>query len=203
MKLSVRAICLIGMFTALTSVLSILSIPTPWGVPFTLQTFAVALAGFVLAEYGAVSIFLYVLLGFCGVPVYHGMTSGPAVLFGPTGGFLWGFLIMAFLCGAGVSLTERRGQERTHAFRGVVHKKQQRILAPVLLGSIGLLVCHLLGTVQFYIVMNRLGGSYSLLGAAVMASVPYLLKDLLSVVGAYAVSLAMRRAFGSRLRFER
>ena len=39
MKLSVRTICMVAMFTAIISVLSIMQIPTPWGVPFTLQTF--------------------------------------------------------------------------------------------------------------------------------------------------------------------
>ena len=47
-RISIRTICFVGMFTAITSVLSILQIPTPWGVPFTLQTFAMALAGYVL-----------------------------------------------------------------------------------------------------------------------------------------------------------
>lgn len=45
---NVRSMVMIGMFTAVLAVLSILEIPMPSGVPITLQTFAVALCGYVL-----------------------------------------------------------------------------------------------------------------------------------------------------------
>ena len=95
MKFNVRTICMIAMLTAVTSVLSIMQIPTPWGVPFTLQTAAVALSGYVLGEkYGTISTILYVLLGTIGVPVFAGMSAGPGVLFGATGGYIFGFIFM-------------------------------------------------------------------------------------------------------------
>ena len=82
MKFNVRTICMIAMLTAVTSVLSIMQIPTPWGVPFTLQTAAVALSGYVLGEkYGTISTILYVLLGTIGVPVFAGMSAGPGLMF--------------------------------------------------------------------------------------------------------------------------
>ena len=109
MKFNVRTICMIAMLTAVTSVLSIMQIPTPWGVPFTLQTAAVALSGYVLGEkYGTISTILYVLLGTIGVPVFAGMSAGPGVLFGATGGYIFGFIFMTFLCGVG----------RTHMKKG-------------------------------------------------------------------------------------
>ena len=46
MKISTRTIVTVGMFTAVLSVMSIVTIPMPSGVPVTLQTFAVALCGF-------------------------------------------------------------------------------------------------------------------------------------------------------------
>ena len=102
-KLSVRSICFVGMFAAITSILSIVTIPTPIGVPFTLQTFAMALCGLVLGKkYGTLSTVLYVLLGLVGVPVYAGMTAGPGVLFGVTGGYIFGFILMTFFCGVGI-----------------------------------------------------------------------------------------------------
>ncbi|MCM1282287.1 MAG: biotin transporter BioY [Muribaculaceae bacterium] len=185
MKLSIRAICLTGLFAAVISVLSILTIPTPWGVPFTLQTFAVALAGYVLgARCGTIATALYVLLGFCGVPVYAGMKAGPAVLFGPTGGYLYGFLFMALLCGMGMSA------------EGTVRGKRMRL---VILSLLGLIVCHTPGIIQFRLVMNHMSGEnvYTLFSAAMVASVPYLFKDILSVAGAWLVALAVRRALKS------
>lgn len=102
MKLSVRTICMVAMFTAVISVLSIMQIPTPWGVPFTLQTFAMALCGYVLGwKYGTLSTILYILIGAIGVPVFAGMSAGVGILTGATGGYLFGFIIMTFLCGIG------------------------------------------------------------------------------------------------------
>lgn len=40
---------------------------------------------------------VYLLVGFIGVPVFTGGTAGPAKLFGPTGGYIFGFLVAAVL----------------------------------------------------------------------------------------------------------
>ena len=100
------------MFAAITSILSIVTIPTPIGVPFTLQTFAMALCGLVLGKkYGTLSTVLYVLLGLVGVPVYAGMTAGPGVLFGVTGGYIFGFILMTFFCGVGIQFEGRKQEQ--------------------------------------------------------------------------------------------
>ena len=79
MKISTKTIVTVGMFTAVLSVLSILTIPMPTGVPVTLQTFAMALCGYVLGwKKGTSSTLIYILLGTVGVPVFAGMTGGPS-----------------------------------------------------------------------------------------------------------------------------
>ena len=68
--LYVQDICHIALFTALIAVLAQISIPLPGGVPLTLQTFAVPLAGLVLGcRRGTLATAVYVLLGAVGVPV--------------------------------------------------------------------------------------------------------------------------------------
>lgn len=182
MKLSVHTICLTGLLTAVIAVLSLLTIPTPWGVPFTLQTFAVALAGYTLGpRFGCLATALYILLGVCGLPIFSGMKAGPGVLAGPTGGYLWGFLFLALLCGLGIQISA-----------GLKGKK--RMLPPILLGILGLALCHIPGIIQFQLV----SGAQSFAGAALLASVPYLPKDILSVIGALPVASAVRIALGHR-----
>ena len=133
----------IGMFTAVLAVLSILQIPMPSGVPITLQTFAVALCGYVLGrKNGTLCVLLYLLLGFAGVPVFTGMTAGIGKLVGYTGGFLYGFLFLAFLLGA----------------------FHYSIIAQITFPAAFLLV-----------------------------SVPYLVKDILSVLGAMLVAVVIRK----------
>ncbi len=68
-------------------------------VPFTLQVLFVLMAGMILGpRLGALSVTAYLLLGLI-APVYAGGTSGLGVLFGPTGGFLIGFIPGAMLAG--------------------------------------------------------------------------------------------------------
>ncbi len=69
-------------------------------VPFSMQTFFVTLTGFVLGpKRGAMAVGLYLLAGTLGLPVFAGGKSGLGHLLGPTGGFLFGFVAFAVLCG--------------------------------------------------------------------------------------------------------
>ena len=96
------SLTLIALGAAIIAVLSPLAIPIGI-VPVTLQTLAVGLVATVLkARETFFAILLYLLLGFIGIPVFTGGTSGIAVLFGPTGGFLLAFLVMGTLISWGL-----------------------------------------------------------------------------------------------------
>jgi biotin transport system substrate-specific component len=78
-------------FTALGAHVCIYLPFTP--VPITLQTFFVVLSGaFLGIKDGMLSQTVYVLAGLAGVPVFAGGASGPSVVFGPTAGYLAGFI---------------------------------------------------------------------------------------------------------------
>ena len=86
-------------FTVFTIIAAQITIPVK-PVPFTLQTMVVLLAGALLgARNGAYSQLLYIALGAAGLPVFAYGALGPAVLFGPTGGYLLAFPIAAYLVG--------------------------------------------------------------------------------------------------------
>ncbi len=76
-------------------------IPLPFTpVPITGQTFGVLLVGAALGAYrGALSLSLYLLEGLLGLPVFAGGASGLKVLAGPTGGYLLGFILAAWVTG--------------------------------------------------------------------------------------------------------
>ena len=168
--LSVRRMAQIAVFAAVTAVLSQLSIPMPSGVPITLQTLAVALTGFVLGPaLGAAAIGVYLLLGAVGLPVFAQFSGGFGTLIGMTGGFLWGFVPFAALCGLGV--------------------RQKSLPLAAALSLAGLAVCHLLGSAQFSLVTGTgFGASFLLVSA------PYLVKDVASVAAAWLLALAINRA---------
>lgn len=86
---------------ALTGVAAQVRIPLPFTpVPITLQTFAVLLSGIVLgARWGGASQGLYAGLGVAGVPWFAGMSAGLGTIFGPTGGYIVGFVFAAAFVG--------------------------------------------------------------------------------------------------------
>ncbi len=169
-KISTRRLVLTAMFAALTAVLAQISIPLPTGVPITLQTLAVSLCGYVLGwQYGGVAVLVYLLLGAVGVPVFAGFTGGFSHFFGYTGGFLIGFLFMAIITGFSFKFSNK--------------------FIKIAFGIAGLLVCHLFGVIQF----SFLSGN-GFLKSLVLVSLPYIVKDIISVVAAYFVSIAIRKA---------
>ena len=78
-----------------------LSLPVPFSpVPITGQTIGVVLVGSLLgSKKGALCILLYLMEGGLGLPVFANMSAGAHVLIGPTGGYLWGFIIGAMIMG--------------------------------------------------------------------------------------------------------
>lgn len=95
-----KTISLCALFAVIIAIMSWISIPTPLGVPVTLQLFAVSLCGFMLGtRRGTVTVALYILLGAVGLPVFSSMQGGFGVLLSATGGFIWGFVPLSFFCG--------------------------------------------------------------------------------------------------------
>ncbi len=107
-KLSIQDLCYIGIFTAIIAVSAQISIPMPYGVPITLQTFTIMLAGIVLGtRNGTISALTYILLGAIGAPVFAHFTGGFGIVFGATGGFILSFPLMALAAGIGESKNNR------------------------------------------------------------------------------------------------
>ncbi len=90
-------IALVALGALLTAGAAQISIPM-WPVPITGQTFAVLLVGAALgATRGAISMAFYVLLGAVGLPVFAAGKSG--FVFGPTLGYLFGFIAAGAVVG--------------------------------------------------------------------------------------------------------
>jgi biotin transport system substrate-specific component len=81
------------------AVLSQIQVPF-YPVPVTLQTLGVMLIGLTFGfRLATATVALYLIEGLVGLPVFAGFASGPAVFFGGTAGYLFGFLIAAALMG--------------------------------------------------------------------------------------------------------
>ena len=96
----VRRLALIALFAAVICVLSPLAIPLSGGVPISLATLAVMLAGAVLGPIdGMLATLVFLALGMVGVPVFSAYQTGIGVLFGKTGGFILGYIPLALFSG--------------------------------------------------------------------------------------------------------
>lgn len=162
----VRKMALASLFAALIAVSAYIKIPLPM-VPITLQVLFIFLAGAMLgARWGSLSVIVYVLLGIVGLPVFSGGSSGIGVLFGPTGGYLLGFIAAAFVIGV---LSERKGTSN--------------IFMNLLFMLVGLFFIYLLGAAYLMHVAEL-----SIESAMVMGVVPFLPGDLLKLVLAATIA---------------
>ncbi len=144
-----------------------ISIPIP-PVAFTLQTLAVLLTlGVLGGKWGSVSILLYLLLGIIGLPVFSGFQSGASALPGPTGGFLWGFLV-----------------------GGLVYWGLERLgRLPAMIAA--QLVTYVCGCIWFSLYAGNAG-----MGAALMTCVvPYLLPDAVKLALAHSLSKRISKQY--------
>lgn len=161
---TVRPMVLSALFAALMAACAWISVPI-LDIAFTMQTFALFLTLLVLGgKWGTVSILTYLLLGMVGLPVFSSFQGGPGVLFGVTGGYLWGFLLTG-LC--------YRVLVRWHPVPALI---------------LGLLACYACGSLWF---LHYSGGGLGLILARCV--VPYLIPDGVKLWLAWSVWKQIKR----------
>jgi len=141
-------------------------------VPVSMQPFFIFLAGYLLGPRHAVlAMALYLLAGIIGLPVFAGGKSGLGYLFGPTGGYLLGFLGTAFICGLA-----RTGEHRLPWTRGT------------LAGLAGVGLAYLTGAVWLKLVL-----SLTWTKAVALGVLPFIPWDVIKVAVALACARHMVR----------
>lgn len=99
MKLSIKDMTLVAMFSGLTAIGAFISIPIG-EVPISLQSLFVILSGLILgSKLGALSQILYLLLGLIGVPIFANFTGGLQSILKPSFGFIIGFIFASYASG--------------------------------------------------------------------------------------------------------
>lgn len=172
MNTKTKELTLIGLMAAITCIAGPLSLPLPFSpVPVSLTNLAIYFSVYILGmKRGTISYLVYLLLGLVGLPVFSAFTSGPAKLFGPTGGYLIGFIFMAIICGF------------------CVDRWNGRFVASFLGMAAGTAVCYLFGTVWLAYQMTLSAEQQSLnfmqaLPAAFAAGVlPFIIGDFVKMV---------------------
>ena len=154
-----------SLMAALTAVGAYIHVPIG-PVPIVLSTLFVLLSGLLLgSRWGLISMGLYLLVGAMGIPVFAGGKGGFAHFLGPTGGYLFGYALSAWVTGL-IS-------ERSRGF----------LPLDILAVTIGSLVIYLLG-VPWLKTVTKMSWEKSL----VVGMFPFLIGD--AVKGAVALILA-------------
>ncbi len=181
MKITISAL-----FTAVLAILAQIQIPIQ-PVPFSLTLFAVYLTGIVLPPLCAFgSVLAYLILGGFGVPIFAGMIGGPAVLFGPTGGYKIGYIFVALIVSVGI-----------HIFCKNSDSKIRFAIFAVVSMLIGLTVCYLFGTIWFVITSDA-----KLSYAMKVCVYPFIPFDLLKILIAAIAGLAIKPVLKKTKLFE-
>ena len=166
-----RECAFIALSVALITTCARISVPV-FAIPVTLQTLAVALVGALFGWKRALAaVFCYILMGLIGIPVFAGFKAGGAALFGPTGGYIFGFLFLTLISALAKLLPVKNRWGRMAIFYGFM--------------LLGLAVCYAFGTLWFVLVYHC-GWGYALM----ICVVPYLPFDAVKFV--IAAFLAVR-----------
>lgn len=171
-------LALVAVFAALVAACTLIpAIPVGIGVPITLQTLGVMLAGLVLGPLrGFLAVLLYVLVGLAGLPVFAQGGSGIANLLKPSAGYLLAFPLGALVTGALAAWTRR-----FRVWRPLT------LAASAIVG--GILVIHPLG------ILGLMVNAKLTFAKAFAVDLVYLPGDLAKVAVAAAVAAVVHQAF--------
>ena len=162
----------IALMAALMAICSWISIPAT--IPFTLQTFAVFVAvGLLGGKRGTISVFVYIMLGLVGIPVFAGFTA-TAKLIGPTGGYIVGFLFSALA----MWLMEKL--------------LGSKLWVLAVSSLIGLVICYAFGTVWFMILYAQNNSPITIGTALSWCVIPYIIPDVIKIVLAVIIAKTLR-----------
>lgn len=163
-----------ALMVAMNCVSAYIIIPLPFSLsPLALQTLIVNLTGYVLnAKQAFMTMLVYLLVGLAGVPVFTGGSAGPGKLFGPTGGYIIGFLVTA------VFLAYFKGEKYNF--------KRYALLGCV----IGIPLIYVFGVVQLKLITGMLWDKAILTGA-----LPFIPLDIVKCLAAAVIAGPINRIF--------
>lgn len=174
-RVSTAKMTITALMTAITCIIGPIALPIPISpVPISLATLVIYFMAYVLgAKLSVASIGLYLLLGIVGLPVFTGFAGGLGKVAGPTGGYMLGYLFMAFLSGYFV---EKFPSNRFMHVLGMI---------------LGTAVCYTLGTMWL---SRQLGIGFA--AGLSVGVLPYLPGDAAKIAAAVIVGPQIRKSVG-------
>ena len=175
-----KSIVYVGLSIAIIAVCSWVTIPIG-PIPFTLQMFGIPLIIALLSPLESIAaVYLFVIIGALGVPVFSGFKGGIGVLLGPTGGFLIGYLFGVVLAALFLYLATKRSNN-------VI----ANIAFAIIAGIIFTACAYITGCIQYSIVAG-----IGIEQAFLVSGAPFIIPDLAKIVIAAVCAQPIKRAIG-------
>lgn len=172
----IKQMTVIALMTAVLCILSPFSLNIPVSpVPISLGSMAVYFVVTVLGmKRGTISVLLYILLGLVGLPVFSNFTGGAGKLFGPTGGYIIGYIFLALIFGGAIEYGTKL--------------IKNELLVSIVGGIVGTLVLYLFGTVWLAILLQK-----DFVSALWLGVIPYIPGDIIKFILAMAIGVQLRK----------
>ncbi|KNE18810.1 biotin transporter BioY [Virgibacillus pantothenticus] len=159
-----------ALFAALTAILAQIDIPLPL-IPISGQTLAVGITATILgSKQGALAMICYAVIGAVGAPVFAGFSGGAHVLVGPSGGYVFGFIVTAYVTG------------------WILEKTSFRLANALIANIVGMVITLAFGTVQLKFILD-----YTWNAAFLAGVYPFIAVGIIKAVLASWIGIAVRK----------
>ena len=172
-NIKTQNITLIALMSAILCIIGPFVIPIGM-VPMSLTNLVIYLTIILLDKKRAtISVAVYLLIGFVGLPVFAGFTGGAGKLLGPTGGYLMGYLVLSLVAGM------------------ILEKVERAKMLALSIGTIGL---YLIGT-MWLMFQSKL----SFISALTVGVLPFVVFDVIKILIAVVLGNSIRKRMHNML----
>lgn len=179
MKLSIKEITLCSLFASLTAIFAQIYIPlffTP--VDINMGPLIVLMCSLVIGKKcGIISQTVYIMMGVIGLPVFGHFSSGLSTLAGPTGGYIVGYVITAFVVG---TINEN----------SYLNSKFNKTFIYIFSMICGIISCYICGTIYFMYLTKT-----NLIQSLFLCVIPFLIGDLIKILIATFLSNKINKIY--------
>ncbi len=169
MKIKTYDLTITAIFSAIICILSVITIPIGT-IPISLSLFAIMLSAISLdAKKGVMSVIIYILIGALGIPVFSGFKGGFHILFGPTGGFIISYIIVALIM-------------------SFASQKTNKKLTLFIFGLLSLAVCYIFGSLQYSLISK-----VSFYNSLFVCVYPFVVFDVLKALLAINIGIKLKK----------
>jgi len=161
-------------------------------VPMSFANMAIYLTIILLDKKRAtISVAIYLLIGFVGLPVFAGFTGGAGKILGPTGGYLIGYLALSLIAGTMIEMMYKtKDEDKTFASSS---DKVKRMKKNINFKQIWALVIGTLGLYAVGTIWLMLQSNLTFITALSVGVLPFIFFDIIKIIAAVALGNSIKK----------